>query len=438
MINYKVGQELRSRAIIDRDKNSLSPSYTREYPLVVDRASGSEVWDVDGRRYIDFMAGVAVMNVGHRHPLVVEKVNEQLDKFWHICLSDFYYPEAVELAEKLQSIAPMSDTLIHFGNSGTEAVEAAVKLAMIETKRTKFIGFLGGFHGRTLGSLAFTASKYVQQEGFLPGARVFHVPFPDPYRPLFNHRNGEIGESVIDYIEKQLFRTALSPNDVAAILIEPIQGEGGYIVPAPGFLYRLRELCDRYGIILILDEIQSGIGRTGYWWAVEHEGIQPDIICFAKGIASGLPISGIIAKKRIMNWERGSHGSTFGGNPVAAAAALATLQVIEQENLLTRATESGQYIKEMLLAMQDRHPSIGHVRGRGMMIGIEFVKDRSTKEHAPEISQAIVRKAFESGLLLLRCGVSTIRMSPPLNASPAIIEDGLNIFESAIAEAETI
>jgi 4-aminobutyrate aminotransferase len=306
------------RAIIERDVDALSPSYAREYALVVERAQGAEIWDADNRRFIDFMAGVAVVNAGHRHPYIVKKVREQLDKFWHICLSDFYYPEAVKLAEKLQELAPMDDTLVFFGNSGTEAVEAAIKLAMYHTKRTKFIGFQGAFHGRTLGSLSFTASKSVQRAGYQEGLKVHHVPYPNQYRPLLASVNGDnVGKSTISYIENELFRTMLSPSDVAGILIEPIQGEGGYVVPAPGFFAHLRELCYRHGILLIVDEIQSGVGRTGKWWAIEHEGIEPDIVCFAKGIGNGMPIGGILARREIMSWGPGSHGSTFGGNPIA-------------------------------------------------------------------------------------------------------------------------
>ncbi|MCA9874816.1 MAG: aminotransferase class III-fold pyridoxal phosphate-dependent enzyme, partial [Anaerolineales bacterium] len=256
----------KGQAVIQRDLASLSPSYTREYALVVDRAQGSEIWDVDGRRYIDFMAGVAVLNVGHRHPAVVTAVQEQVDKFWHICLSDFFYPQAVDLAEKLQSIAPMDDTLIYLANSGTEAVESAIKLAMYKTGRSKFLGFLGAFHGRTLGSLSFTASKAVQRENYKPGVYVHHLPYPNPYRPqLLPSQNA--GDAVLDYLEEQIFHSLLEPEDIAGILVEPIQGEGGYVVPAPGFFPRLREICDRYGILLMVDEIQSGVGRTGRWWA---------------------------------------------------------------------------------------------------------------------------------------------------------------------------
>lgn len=426
------------KAIIERDRQSISSSYGREYALVVDRAEGSELWDMDGKRYIDFMAGVAVLNVGHRHPKVVEAVKKQVDKFWHICLSDFFYPQAVELAEKLQQITPMSrETRVYFGNSGTEAVEAAIKLAMYQTGRTRFIGFLGAFHGRTLGALSFTASKSVQRAGYTSGVRVYHVPYPNDYRPiLVSHADESYGETVVNYLEHELFRSTLSPNDVAGILVEPIQGEGGYVVPAPGFFKRLRELCDRYGILLIVDEIQSGAGRTGRWWAVEHEGVEPDIICFAKGVTSGLPIGGIIAPKEIMSWGPGSHGSTFGGNPVAAASALATLNVIEEEGMLAKAKETGEYIMDALAEMESRHPSIGQVRGRGLMIGIEFVKDRQSKERAIDLRNAIIQRGFEDGLLMIPCGTNSIRMTPPLNIPHHLVEEGLHLFEKALTEAE--
>lgn len=426
------------RTLIERDEKSLSPSYTRVYPLAVECAQGAELWDIDGKHYIDFMAGIAVLNVGHRHPRVEAAVKEQIGKFWHICLSDFYYPQAVDLAEKLQAIAPMSgETLVYFGNSGTEAVEAAIKLAMYHTGRTRFIGFTGAFHGRTLGSLSFTASKSVQREGYLPGVRVHHLPFPDPYRPVLLARPGEpYGETVIRYLEEQLFRTTLAPEDVAAVLVEPIQGEGGYVVPAPGFFPRLREICDEYGILLIVDEIQSGAGRTGRWWAIEHEEVEPDIVCFAKGVTSGMPIGGIIARKEIMTWPSGAHGSTFGGNPVAAVAALETLTVMEDENMLAQATETGNYIMDALCEIQARHPSIGEVRGRGLMIGIEFVKNRDTKERATALRNDIIQTAFHDGLLLIPSGVNAIRMTPPLNIRRELVDEGLRIFEKALSAAE--
>lgn len=428
-----VGQEL-----IKRDINVLSPSYAREYALVVDKAEGSQVWDVDGRRYIDFMAGIAVLNVGHRHPRVVEAVKEQIDKFWHVCLADFYYPQAIELGEKLQQIAPMNGrSRVYFGNSGTEAVESAIKLAMYKTGRTRFIGFFGAFHGRTLGSLSFTASKSVQRANYLPGVKVYHLPFPNAYRPVLVQQADEsYGDTVIDYLEDMVFRTTLSPEDVAAVLVEPIQGEGGYIVPAPGFFSRLREVCDRHGILLIVDEIQSGVGRTGKWWAVEHENIEPDIVCFAKGVGSGMPIGGIIAPEEVMDWKPGSHGSTFGGNPVAAISALTTLQVIEEENLLAKSKETGEYIMDALVEMAERHPSLGDVRGRGLMIGMEFVKDRKTKERAVKLRDHVIQHAFENGLLLLPCGTNSIRMTPPLNIPHNLVEEGLKIFEASLTDAE--
>lgn len=421
------------RAIIERDFASLSPSYTREYALVVDHAQGSELWDIDGKRYIDFMAGVAVLNVGHRHPAVVEAVKEQVDKFWHICLSDFFYPQAVELAEKLQSVAPMPDTKVYLANSGTEAVESAIKLAMYKTGRSKFIGFIGAFHGRTLGSLSFTASKAVQRAKYKPGVYVHHMPYPNPYRPMLTPANGETyGETIIRYLEEQIFENLLDPKDIAGILIEPIQGEGGYVVPSPGFFPRLREICDEHGIMLIVDEIQSGVGRTGKWWAVEHEEVEPDIVCFAKGVGSGMPIGGIIARNEHMIWGPGSHGSTYGGNPVACMSAAATLNVIEQEDLLKKADDTGEYIMAALRDLQTNHMSIGDVRGRGLMIGMEFVKNRDTKEQAVELRNNIIQHAFENGLLLIPCGQSGIRMTPALNIPRKLVDEGLQIFAEAL------
>ena len=425
------------RNIIERDRAVISPSLSREYPLVVGHAEGSELWDVDGRRFVDFMAGVAVLNVGHRHPYVVERVKEQIDKFWHICLSDFYYPQAVELAEKLQAIAPMPDAKVYFGNSGTEAVEAAIKLAMYKTGRRKFVGFMGAFHGRTLGSLSFTASKSVQRASYTTGVKVYHVPYPNPYRPLLHCDVGnDCGDAVIDYLEDQLFRTMVSPYDVAGILIEPIQGEGGYVIPSPHFFPRLRELSDKYGILLMVDEIQSGAGRTGKWWAVEHEGIEPDIVCFAKGVGSGMPIGGILARDEIMDWKPGSHGSTYGGNPVASISALATLEVIEKENILEKATATGAYIMDRVAQMAENHPSIGDIRGRGLMVGIEFVKNRQTKERAVELRNEIIHQAFMNGLLVIPCGTNSIRMTPPLNIPRHLVDEGLEIFANALQKAE--
>lgn len=428
------------RSWIERDMKCTSPSYVREYALVVDHAQGSELWDTDGKRYVDLMAGVAVMNVGHRHPYVVQKVQETVDKFWHICFTDFYYPQAIELSEKIQAIAPIAGpTRVYLSNSGTEAVEAAIKLAMYKTGRQQFIGFTGAFHGRTLGALSFTASKYVQRANFRLGLPVFHIPFPNPYRPLLHTQPGEsYGDAVINYVEEVLFQTTCDPRDIAAIMVEPIQGEGGYVIPAPNFFPRLRDLCDRYGIMLIVDEVQSGAGRTGKMWAIEHEGVEPDVVCFAKGIGSGMPIGGIVARERDMIWRRGSHGSTYGGNPVACASALATIEVIQQEGLMERAEEVGGYIMERLRDMQTRHPSMGDVRGRGMMIGVEFVKDRDSKEPAPDVRNSLNQIGFEKGVLLLPCGKCTMRMTPALNIPRPLLDEGLEIFEEALSAAERL
>jgi 4-aminobutyrate aminotransferase len=385
------------------------------------------------------MAGVAVMNTGHSHPAVVEAVQKQVKKFSHICLMDFYYEEGVELAEKMQAIAPLvNGTKLYFGNSGTEAVEAAVKLAMYKTERSRFIGFTGAFHGRTLGSLSFTASKVVQREYYHSAVRVYHVPYPNPYRPMLAMKPGEVyGDTIIRYLENELFRTTISPLDVAAILIEPIQGEGGYVVPTPNFFPQLRALCDKYGILLIVDEIQSGIGRTGKWWAIEHEAVEPDIVCFAKGIASGLPIGGIIAKDEVIDiWGAGAHGSTFGGNPIACAAALATLKTIEKEGLLEQAQETGEYIIDAVTELAGRHPSIGDIRGRELMVGIEFVKDHATKKRARDLRNALIQRTFEEGLLMIPCGSNSVRMTPPLNIPRHLVNEGLEIFEKVLTEVE--
>ncbi len=430
---------LRAQDWIRRDRAVMSPSLTRGYPFVMARGRGSEVWDVDGNRYVDMNATIAVASTGHSHPAVVEAIRRQAEQFIQYAATDFYTPQTIELAEKLDSLRPMrEETQVFFTNSGSEAVEAAIKLARYHTGRPNFLGFLGGFHGRSMGALSFTASKTTQRQRFsptMPG--VTHVPYSYPYRPLLAARNGEdYGDTVVDYIENVLFRHLMAPGDVAAILVEPIQGEGGYVVPTPSFLPRLRELCDRHGILLIADEVQSGMGRTGKWWAVEHWGVEPDILLSAKGIASGLPLGAMIARKSVMSWTPGAHGSTFGGSPIACAAALATIDVIEGEGLLRHAAETGATILDALAEMQARHPTIGEVRGKGLMIGVEFVLDRTTKEAAHDLSEDITLRAFHKGLLLLPCGVSTIRLSPALNIPRHLVDEALGILEEAITEAE--
>jgi 4-aminobutyrate aminotransferase len=426
----------KAKAIIERDRKVISPSYPRDYPFVMDFGKGTEVWDVDGNRFLDFAAGIAVTSTGHSHPKVVKSIQDQAEKFIHIS-SDYYHQKWVALGEKLNMIAPFQEDALSFmTNSGTESVEAAIKLARHYTGRTQFIGFLGGFHGRTMGSLTFTASKPHYHEGFYPLMNgVTHVPYPDPYRPVLQSLPGEpYGETVIRYIEEQIFAKVLPHRDVAGILVETIQGEGGYLIPAPGFFPALRELCDRYQILLIVDEVQSGMGRTGKWWAIEQFGVEPDIICVGKGIASGVPLGAIIARKSLMNWTKGTHGNTFGGNPIACAAALATIELIENE-YMDNSTEVGEYTLDALHEIKTRHPSIGDVRGIGLMIGVEFVKDRQTREPDDELRDRIIHQAFEGRLLLLGCGTSAIRIAPPLNISRTEIDEGLKIFEEAIALA---
>ncbi len=428
----------KARAILARDAANISPSYPRDYPFVMDHGRGTEVWDVDDNRYLDFAAGIAVVATGHAHPAVVRAIQEQAEKFIHIS-SDFYHERWVELGEKLVDIRPFKEPALCFmTNSGTEAVEAAIKLARYHTGRPRFIGFHGGFHGRTMGALAFTSSKAVQRRGFLTGmGGVTHVPFPNTYRPrlAYDPARGDYGDAVVDYIEDVIFTYECPPDDVAAILVEPIQGEGGYVIPPDSFFPRLRRMCDKHGILLIVDEVQSGMGRTGKMFAIEHWGVEPDIVCIAKGIASGMPLGAMLARKSVMNWPPGAHGNTYGGNPLSCAAASATIDLL-QGGLLENAATVGQYTLEALEEIAARHPSIGEVRGKGLMIGVEFVKDRATKERAPELRNAVIHSSFERGLLLLGCGRNTVRFTPPLNVTPAEIDEGLGIFEAALTEVE--
>ncbi len=427
----------KGKAIIERDREVISPSYPRSYPFVMDKGCGIEVWDVDGNRFLDFAAGIAVVSTGHSHPQVVKSIQDQAEKFIHIS-SDFYHEPWVKLGEKLDQIAPFKeDAMTFMTNSGTESVEAAIKLARYHNGCTQFIGFLGAFHGRTFGALTFTASKPVQREGFYPlMSGVVHVPFPNPYRPVLHSHPGEdYGETVVRYIEEQILGKVLPAGDVAGVLVESIQGEGGYVVPVAGFFPALRELCDRYDILLIVDEVQSGMGRTGKWWAIEHFGVEPDIVCVGKGIASGVPLGAIIARKSVFTWPYGSHGNTYGGNPIACAAALSTIDLIQNE-YMQNAAKVGEYALDALEEIKVRHPSIGDVRGLGMMIGVEFVKDRQSKAPAVGLRDQVVNLAFERGLLTLGCGKSTIRISPPLSISPGEIDEGLMILEEAISLAE--
>lgn len=427
----------KARLLVERDQNVISPSYPRGYPFVMDHGKGTEVWDVDGNRFLDFAAGIAVVSTGHSHPKVVKAIQEQAEKFIHIS-SDFYHTKWIELGEKISEIAPFKENAVSFmTNSGTESVEAAIKLARQYTGRTQFIGFLGGFHGRTMGAVTFTASKPTYHRGFYPLMNgVTHVPFPDPYRPILDVKPGEdYGVKVVNYIEEQILGHLLPPEDVAGILIEPIQGEGGYVLPTPGFFPALRRLCDKHGILLIADEVQSGMGRTGKWWAIEHYGVEPDIVCAAKGIASGMPLGVMFAKEHIVKWPRGSHGNTYGGNPISCAAALATIDLIEN-GYMQNAAEVGEYLMDILGEMQARHPMIGEVRGKGLMVGVEFVKDQASKAPNAKLRDDVVDHAFLRGLLLLGCGGSTIRLAPPLSVTRSEIDEGMEIFEAALVASE--
>jgi 4-aminobutyrate aminotransferase len=423
-----------ARALLARDRPVSSPSYPRDYPFVIARGRGVEVWDVDGNRFLDFAAGIAVCSTGHTHPQVVQAIKGAADEFLHIS-SDYWHERMTRLAERIEELHPMAEPVqVLCCQSGTESVEGALKLARYVTGRPRFIGFLGGFHGRTMGSLAFTASKYTQQAGFFPTMPgVTHVPYPNPYRPLF--AGADQGRATLDYIENVLFQTNVPATEVAAILVEPIQGEGGYIVPPDGFLTGLRELCDRHGILMICDEVQTGIGRTGRMFASEHWGVSPDIMTLAKGLGSGLPIGLVVARRAHMEkWKRGAHGNTYGGNPLCCAAALATLDLVEREYAANAATV-GEYAMQRLRALQARFPCIGEVRGKGLMIGVELIKPGAERKPDAALCQRLLTRAFHNGLLLLSCGVSTLRIIPPLLVSRGEVDEALVLLETALGEA---
>ena len=423
----------RAQEIMNRDNQVLSTSYTRGYPLVIERGEGAMVTDVDGNRFLDFNAGIAVVSTGHCHPRVVKSVQEQAAKFLHMSGTDFFYENMVQLAEKLAALAPGdAKRRVYFGNSGTEAMEAAIKLARYSTGRDKFIGFLGAFHGRTMGSLALTARRPVQRRGFgpfMPG--VHHVPYAYCYRCAYGRTPDTCGLECAKVIEDQLLKTILPADEVAAIVVEPIQGEGGYIVPPAAFLEELHRIAHRHGMLLIFDEVQAGMGRTGKMWASEHFGVVPDVFTVAKGIASGMPISATIANAEIMNWPPGAHASTFGGNPVSIAAAITTIELLEQE-LVDNAARVGAHMMERMKTWPARFPLVGDVRGLGLMLGVELVRDQTTKERAPEERDRIVDMAFERGLLILGAGENTLRLSPPLVITKDQADFALDTLESCL------
>ena len=424
----------KARALVERDTRVYAPCAGRVYPFVIERGEGCYVWDVDGNRYLDLNAGIAVVSAGHSHPRVVRAVQEQASKFIHMAGTDFYSEPMVKFGEKLTSLMPAAHEWQVFPcNSGTEAVEASIKLARYVTGRQGIIAFLGAFHGRSYGSLSLTASKPVQRRGYYPLVPgTFHAFYANPYRPPFDVEPERTTEVCLNYIEQTLFHTIAPPRDVAAIIVEPIQGEGGYLVPAPGFMQGLRKICDQYGILLIADEVQSCVGRTGTMWAFEQEGIVPDIVASAKGLGGGVPIGAMIARRELTErWEPGSHGNTYGGNALACAAAYEVLSLVEEE-LAGNAARVGSYFMQGLKEMAGRYEQIGQVRGRGLMIGLEFVKDRDTREPARKLAHDVMEEAFRRGLLLLTCGASTIRFCPPLVLTEAQADEGLALFEETL------
>jgi 4-aminobutyrate aminotransferase len=424
-----------AKRVLEGDEKFVSPSYTRSYPMVAKHGRGIVVTDVDGNEFFDFSAGIAVVSTGHCHPHVVAAIQKQAGELIHMSGTDFYYESMVTLAERLSKIAPMPGPhKIYYGNSGAEAIECAFKLARYHTKRQNVIAFYGAFHGRTMGALSLTASKPQQKRRFAPLVPgVTHIRYPDVYRDAGGQDGEAYALSCARFIEDKLFRTSLPPEEVAAIFVEPVQGEGGYVVAPTVFMQELRKICDRHGILLVADEVQSGVSRTGKWWAIEHTGVQPDIVCVAKGIASGMPLGITITKSEIMDWVPGSHASTFGGNPVCIAAALATLDVIEREDLRRNSAEVGAHMLKRMADWPSKHKLVGDVRGRGLMIGVEIVKDKKTKEYGAAERDSIVQAAFERGILFLGCGPSTIRIAPPLIVTKEEADVAMDVLEEAIA-----
>jgi 4-aminobutyrate aminotransferase len=422
----------RAKEIIARDARTVSQNLTKDVPLVVSQARGMVVEDVDGNLFLDFAAGISTVSTGHCHPEVVKAVREQADRLMHICYTDFYYPVYVDLCEELARIAPITGAKrVFLTNSGAEAVETAVKLARVRTGRQKIVGFFGAFHGRTYGAMTLTASKPVQRKGYGPFVPdILHTHYAYCYRCPVNRAPESCSLQCLELLTESYFHHSVDPQEVAAIIVEPVQGEGGFIPPHKDFLPRLQQICREHGILLIADEVQSGMGRTGRMFALEHYGIDPDMIILAKGIASGMPISAVIARDDVMKWNDGGHGSTFGGNPVSCAAALATLRLL-QDGLIDNARTVGSYLMDKLRGMQAKHRRIGDVRGLGLMVGVEIVRDPGTREPDPQTRNAVIERAFEKGLLTLPCGASTIRLSPPLVASRSDVDKAVAVLEAA-------
>jgi len=425
----------KARKLINQDRTYVSPSYTRYYPLVVEKAKGLWVHDVDGNIFLDFTAGIAVCATGHCHPRVIKAIKKQADLLLHMSGTDFYYRPQIVLAKKLANLMPGEGAKkVYFGNSGAEAVEAAFKLARWHTKRELNLAFYGAFHGRTMGALSLTASKTIQKKHYnplVPG--ITHIPYAYCYRCPYNLCYPECELGCVQWVEDTLFRTTIPPEEVATIFVEPIQGEGGYIVPPPEFHRKMNDIAQKYGILYVADEVQSGMGRTGKMFAMEHFGVDPDIIALAKGIASGMPLGALTARAEIMDWEAGSHASTFGGNPVSCMAALSTIELLE-EGLMENAAVQGNRLMDGLVKLQQSHECMGDVRGKGLMVAVEFVKDRETKEPGRTWRNDIIKHAFQKGLLLLGCGENSIRFSPSLTVNTAEIDKCLSIFDDVVRE----
>ncbi len=428
----------KARELVKKDESLISPSYGRFYPLVVESGKGCIIKDVDGNEFIDFNSGLVCTNVGHSHPKVIAAIKNQCDRFIHYSNTDFFYREVVELADKLAHITPGSpEKKVYFGNSGAEAIEAAVKLAKWHTRRQLFLAFISAFHGRTIGALSFTASKPTQRRYFFPlMPGVTHVPYGYCYRCPYKLTFPECRYWCVDFIDEYVLQKYIPPEDVAAIVVEPIQGEGGYVVPPPEYFQRIKKLADKYGFLLIDDEVQSGMGRTGKWFAIEHWGVEPDIITTSKALASGLPLGATIAKSKIMDWVAGSHASTFGGNPVSCVAAAAVIDIIKEERLLENATKQGAYIMKRLTELMGRSEIIGDVRGKGLMIGMEIVEDKESKKPAPQKVSEIMIRSWKRGVNVITCGASTMRIAPPLIITRDLVDASLDIIEDVLKDVE--
>src|SRR5215467_9866022 len=426
-----------AQAVLQGDAKYISPSYTRSYPLVAKRGRGVIIEDVDGNEFLDFSAGIAVVSTGHCHPKVVAAIQKQAAELIHMSGTDFYYESMITLAERLSKVAPMSGPVrAYYGNSGAEAIESAMKLARYHTKRQGIIAFYGAFHGRTMGALSLTASKTQQRRRFFPLVPgVAHVPYPNLYRKPEGMSDAQHIAECVRFIEERVFKTIMPPEECAAIFIEPIQGEGGYL-PAPAeFMRELRRICDTHGILLVADEVQSGAGRSGKWWAIEHTGVEPDIVTIAKGIASGMPLGVTLARAEIMDWVPGSHASTFGGNPVCIEAALATMNVLEREGI-ANAERIGQHIMRRIRRWVDNHSMVGDVRGMGLMIGVEIVKEKQRRLQGHDERDRMVELAFERGVLFLGAGENSIRIAPPLIVTAEQADIAMDVLEECIGIVE--